>query len=84
MKLQMLLGKVRKVCDMYDLIQEGDKIAVGISGGKDSLTLLHCLADMRIFYPKKYQRRKILKFKNSLNLRKITKLFLSRFYYFIS
>lgn len=55
MKLQQILGKVRKVCDMYNLIEEGDKIAIGISGGKDSLTLLHCLADMRIFYPKKYE-----------------------------
>ncbi|MGN1222377.1 MAG: tRNA 2-thiocytidine biosynthesis TtcA family protein [Christensenellales bacterium] len=55
MKLQMLMGKVRKVCEMYDLIEDGDKIAVGVSGGKDSLTLLNCLADMRIFYPKKYE-----------------------------
>ncbi|MGN1213047.1 MAG: tRNA 2-thiocytidine(32) synthetase TtcA, partial [Christensenellales bacterium] len=55
MKLQMLMGKVRKVCEMYDLIEDGDKIAVGVSGGKDSLTLLNCLADMRIFYPKKFE-----------------------------
>ena len=55
MSLQKLLGKVRKACVMYDLIEENDKIAVGLSGGKDSLTLLECLAQMRIFYPKKYQ-----------------------------
>lgn len=36
------------------MIGEGDKIAVGISGGKDSLTLLYALAKMRRFYPKHY------------------------------
>ena len=41
MKLQQLLSFTRKAVDEYDMIQEGDKIAVGISGGKDSLTLLY-------------------------------------------
>lgn len=54
MKLQEILGKVRKVCDMYNLIEDNDKIAVGISGGKDSLTLLACMSALRIFYPKKF------------------------------
>lgn len=36
------------------MIEEGDKIAVGISGGKDSLTLLYALAKLRDFYPKKF------------------------------
>ena len=36
------------------MIEEGDKIAVGISGGKDSLTLLYALAGLRRFYPKKF------------------------------
>ena len=36
------------------MIEDGDKIAIGISGGKDSLTLLYALAGMRKFYPKKY------------------------------
>lgn len=36
------------------MIEDGDRIAIGISGGKDSLTLLYALAGMRKFYPKKY------------------------------
>ena len=36
------------------MIDNGDKIAVGISGGKDSLTLLYALAKLRRFYPKKF------------------------------
>ena len=39
MQLQRLLSYTRKAVDEYNLIQEGDHIAVGISGGKDSLTL---------------------------------------------
>lgn len=44
MKLQQLLSHTRKAVDEYQMIQEGDHIAVGISGGKDSLTLLYCSA----------------------------------------
>ena len=40
--------------DDYQMIQEDDKIAVGISGGKDSLTLLYAMANLRRFYPKKF------------------------------
>lgn len=54
MKLQQLLSFTRKAIDDYQMIQEGDKIAVGISGGKDSLTLLYALAHLKIFYPKKF------------------------------
>ena len=49
-----LLSFVRRAVDDYGLIEEGDKIAVGVSGGKDSLTLLATLADLRRFYPKKF------------------------------
>ena len=49
-----LLSFVRRAVDDYALIEEGDKIAVGVSGGKDSLTLLATLADLRRFYPKKF------------------------------
>ena len=43
MKLQQLLSFTRKAVDEYQMIEEGDHIAVGISGGKDSLTLLYAL-----------------------------------------
>ena len=51
MKLQQLLSYTRRAIDDYHMIQEGDKIAVGISGGKDSLTLLYALHGLRRFYP---------------------------------
>ena len=43
MELQRLLSYTRKAVDDYSMINSGDKIAVGISGGKDSLTLLYAL-----------------------------------------
>lgn len=55
MKLQQLLSLTRRAVYDYDLIEDGDKIAVGISGGKDSLALLYALANLRRFYPKKFQ-----------------------------
>lgn len=54
MTLQKLLSYTRKAVDEYSLISEGDKIAIGISGGKDSLALLYALAGLRRFYPKKF------------------------------
>ena len=55
MKLQQLLSYTRRAVDDYQMIQEGDKIAVGISGGKDSLTLLYALHGLKRFYPKKFE-----------------------------
>ena len=55
MKLQKLLSYTRKAVDEYQLIEEGDKIAVGISGGKDSLTLLYALHGLQRFYPKHFE-----------------------------
>ena len=55
MQLQRLLSYTRKAVDEYGMIQEGDQIAVGISGGKDSLTLLYALHGLKRFYPKKFE-----------------------------
>ena len=54
MKLQQMMSLVRKALDEFHMIEEGDQIAVGISGGKDSLTLLKALCGIQRFYPKKY------------------------------
>lgn len=51
MNTQKLLSYTRKAVDEYGLIKEGDRIAVGISGGKDSLTLLIALHRLQQFYP---------------------------------
>ena len=51
MKLQQLLSQTRKMIDDYRMIQEGDKIAVGLSGGKDSIALLYALTSLSRFYP---------------------------------
>ena len=55
MKLQQLLSYTRKAVDEYQMIEEGDRIAVGISGGKDSLTLLYALHGLKRFYPKHFE-----------------------------
>lgn len=55
MKLQQLLSYTRKAVDEYQMIQEGDHIAVGISGGKDSLTLLYALHGLKRFYPNRFE-----------------------------
>lgn len=54
MKLQRLYSLTRQAIDAYQLIEDGDHIAIGISGGKDSLTLLYALQGLRKFYPKKF------------------------------
>ena len=54
MKLQQLLSLTRKAVDTYHLIDEGDHIAIGLSGGKDSLALLYALHGLQRFYPKKF------------------------------
>lgn len=55
MELQRLLSYTRKAVDDYQMINAGDKIAVGISGGKDSLTLLYALHGLKRFYPNKFE-----------------------------
>jgi len=54
MQLQQLLSYTRRAVDDYQMIEEGDKIAIGISGGKDSLTLLYALHGLQRFYPKHF------------------------------
>ena len=54
MKLQKLLSLTRQAVEDYGMISQGDKIAVGVSGGKDSLTLLYALSHLRSFYPKHF------------------------------
>lgn len=54
MKAQKLFSYVRRAVSDYNMIKNGDKIAVGISGGKDSLTLLYALNGLRRFYPEKF------------------------------
>ena len=57
MKLQRLLSLTRQAVDEFHMIEEGDKIAVGISGGKDSLTLLYALSYLQRFYPETFYNR---------------------------
>ena len=53
--MKKILSKCRKACEDFNLIGDGDKIAVGLSGGKDSLALLTAMANLRKFYPKKFE-----------------------------
>jgi len=53
--MNRILSLVRRCVEDYDMIQSGDRIAVGVSGGKDSLTLLAAMAHLRRFYPVAYQ-----------------------------
>ena len=57
--MQKLLGLLRRCTDDYHMIEEGDRIAVGISGGKDSLALLVLMANLRRFYPKPFELQAI-------------------------
>lgn len=47
--MQKILGYMRKAIQEFDLIQDGDKIAVGVSGGKDSLVLMEGLVRLKRF-----------------------------------
>lgn len=52
--MQKILGYLRKAIENYNMIEDGDKIAVALSGGKDSITLLMGLKALQRFYPKKF------------------------------
>lgn len=53
--MQHILGQVRRCVEDYHMIEAGDKVAVGVSGGKDSLLTLTALARLRDFYPIPFQ-----------------------------
>ncbi len=53
--MQKILGYMRKAIEDYNMIEDGDKIVVGLSGGKDSTTLLLGLKNLQRFYPKKFE-----------------------------
>ena len=52
--LQKIMGLARRAIDDYNMIDDQDKIAIGLSGGKDSLTLLYALYNLKRYYPKKF------------------------------
>lgn len=54
MKLQKILSYCRRALENYDMIKSGDTVGVGVSAGKDSLTLLVALCELRRFYPEKF------------------------------
>ena len=53
--MKQILSSIRKAVEDYNMIEEGDKIAVALSGGKDSLTLLLALKQLQRFYPKHFE-----------------------------
>lgn len=52
--MQQLMSYMRSAMDKYNMISDGDYVAVGVSGGKDSLALLCALSEMRRFYGRQY------------------------------
>lgn len=54
-QMKQILSCVRRAVDDYGMIREGDRVAVGVSAGKDSLTLLASLATLRRFYPQPFE-----------------------------
>ncbi|MFQ9053840.1 MAG: hypothetical protein ACLR5H_12490 [Oscillospiraceae bacterium] len=57
--MQQILGQVRRCVEDYHMIDAGDEVAVGVSGGKDSLVTLTALARLRAFYPLPFTVRAI-------------------------
>ncbi|MEG2688764.1 MAG: tRNA 2-thiocytidine(32) synthetase TtcA, partial [Clostridia bacterium] len=52
--MQKILGAMRRAIQDYQMINDGDKIFVGLSGGKDSVLMLAALAQYRVFSPEKF------------------------------
>ena len=81
--MQHILSKMRKAIEDYNMIDEGDKIAVCLSGGKDSITMLNGLKALQRFYPKHFDLKIFFKkivmklvFLFLLKILKLKKLFL--------
>ncbi|MGN1327255.1 MAG: tRNA 2-thiocytidine biosynthesis TtcA family protein [Clostridia bacterium] len=53
--MKHILSYIRKAVEDYNMIEDGDKIAVALSGGKDSITMLKGLKSLQYFYPKKFE-----------------------------
>lgn len=53
--MQRILSHMRKAIEEYKMIEENDKIAICLSGGKDSITMLHAFKTLQRFYPKKFE-----------------------------
>jgi len=54
-RIRHLLSCTRRAVEVYHMIEEGDRIAVGLSGGKDSLALFCALVNLQMFYPKRFE-----------------------------
>ena len=52
--MKKIVSLTRRAIEEYHMIDEGDRVAVGVSGGKDSLVLLVALAELSKYYPKKF------------------------------
>ena len=53
--MQKILSHMRKAIEEYTMLEENDKIGICLSGGKDSITLLHAFKSLQRFYPKKFE-----------------------------
>lgn len=53
--MQKIMGEMRAAMERYEMVESGDRIAVGVSGGKDSLVLLCALARLREYYPQPFE-----------------------------
>ncbi|HPG31228.1 MAG TPA: ATP-binding protein [bacterium] len=58
--MRKLLGAVRAACIDYNMIEDGDRIAVGVSGGKDSLVLVNCLLQLKYYLKKSFEIHSII------------------------
>lgn len=53
--LQTVIGKIRRAIEDFNMIDENDKVAIAISGGKDSMLLLYAMSRLQKFYKKKFE-----------------------------